>query len=397
MTEVAYLTSRYPDVSHTFVRREVAAVRDAGVGVRTFSVRAGRALSADDRAELDATTTLLPAQWRTAARVAAAHPTQFGALVTDAIGRTTDPLLAARRAAYAIEAVELWYELRDTPVRHVHAHFANVAADVARLTARFGNATGDRWTWSFTMHGPTEFGDARWFQLARKAGDADFVACISDYCRSQLFGLVPPARWDRFHIVHCGIDPARFGAVDRTGRTGTCTVLCVGRLVPEKAQALLLRAAATVDGCRVVLVGDGPERASLERLAAELRADVTFTGAVGQDEILEHYAAADIFCLPSFAEGVPVVLMEAMATGLPVISTTIAGIPELVRNGESGILVPPGRVDLVAGGLRQLIGDPSLRSRMGAAGRAGVLADYVASEGGRRIASLFTRVAAAPA
>jgi diketogulonate reductase-like aldo/keto reductase len=153
-------------------------------------------------------------------------------------------------------------------------------------------------------------------------------------------------------------------------------VLCVGRLVPEKGQHVLLDAAAAAGDVRVVFVGDGPSRASLERHAAALGVDAVFTGSVGQDEIRDHYRRADAFCLASFAEGVPVVLMEAMAMELPVVTTRIAGIPELVTDGTSGLVVPPGRADLLAEALRALAGDPQLRRRLGAAGREAVAERY---------------------
>jgi glycosyltransferase involved in cell wall biosynthesis len=173
-------------------------------------------------------------------------------------------------------------------------------------------------------------------------------------------------------------------------------VLCVGRLVGVKGQAVLLQALARLiaDGVNVELafVGDGPRGGHLRSEAERLGVSeaVTFTGAVGQDEIARWYRWADVFCLASFAEGVPVVLMEAMATGLPVVTTTIAGIPELVEHGRSGLLVPPGRADLLASALGTLVADPAMRAEMGAHGRAAVIAGFAQRECAARLLEVLS-------
>jgi glycosyltransferase involved in cell wall biosynthesis len=238
------------------------------------------------------------------------------------------------------------------------------------------------------MHGPTEFAAVEDFDLQNKVIDADLVICISEFCRSQLMGLVDERHWDKLAVVHCGVDPAAFTPPARRDEADgrPVRVLCVGRLVGVKGQAVLLQALARLiaEGvnAEVAFVGDGPRaghlRSEAERLG--LSGSVTFTGAVGQDGIGSWYRWADVFCLPSFAEGVPVVLMEAMATGLPVVTTTIAGIPELVEHGRSGLLVPPGRADLLASALMTLVTDPALRSEMGAHGRQAVIAGFTQRE-----------------
>jgi glycosyltransferase involved in cell wall biosynthesis len=391
---VAYITSRYPAVSHTFVLREVQALRTLGVEVDTFSVRVGQALSGADEQELASTTTLVPPRRRdvlAAALLGLRHAGATWTVIRDAMRASAGGIRGALwQLFYVAEALLLARELRRRGIDHVHAHFANVASDVARLATAFDRASGRPGaTWSFTMHGPTEFADVQRFGLATKAAEADLVVCISDYARSQLMALIPESRWDRLAVVHCGIDPSRFTPaarpVDRAAH-----VLCVGRLVPEKGQALLVEAVALLAergvDVRLTLVGDGPSRPAIEALAGP---SVTLTGAIGQDDILRHYQEADIFCLPSFAEGVPVVLMEAMATGLPVVTTRITGVPELVEDGVSGVLVPPGRVDLLADALQKLASDPELRRRFGDAGRAAVVAGFDADRSAAQLRELF--------
>jgi glycosyltransferase involved in cell wall biosynthesis len=384
---VAYITSLYPSLSHSFILREVRALRAQGVEVRSFSVRRtpeSQLIAPEDREEAAATRVLLPPRPRELAGAAAralAHTR--GGLLRLAAGAVRRGLSVGPRAAlwqlfYLGEAVLVWDDCRRTGVRHVHAHFANVGADVAQLVARIG---GPGWTWSFTMHGPTEFFDVPGHRLADKTRDARFVACISDFCRSQLMKLVEREHWDKLHLVRCGVDPEVYAPPPPRDDDGTLRVVCVGRLVPDKGQSLLVDAigllrARGVDA-RLELVGDGPDRAHLDAHVRELGLGdaVVLAGAVGQDTIRDHYAAADVFCLPSFAEGVPVVLMEAMAMGMPVVTTRIAGIGELVEDGISGVLVRPGRADLLADALQGLT-DPETRRRMGAAGRAMVVREF---------------------
>lgn len=174
------------------------------------------------------------------------------------------------------------------------------------------------------------------------------VVTISDFGRSQVLTLLDEKDWSKVRGVRCGLNPEVFDLRLPTEEP-LVRVLCVGRLVHLEGQSLLVEAVARLrsEGLPVdlVLVGDGPKRSELEEQVRRLGLDdhVSFAGAVGQDEILDHYRAASLFCLPSFAEGLPVVLMEAMAVGLPVVTTRIMGVPELVEDGVSGRLVAPGR------------------------------------------------------
>lgn len=416
VSRVAYVVGRYPAVSHAFVTREVLALRAAGVEVETISIhRAGDddALSATDRAERERTYALLPVRW---GALLGAHLRAFAGsprayLQTLAGALRSGPAGVRGRVwqlFYFLEAIMVWNRCRSRGVRHLHAHHLNQAADAAMLAVRYANARGGpAWTWSFTMHGPNELYDVSRFQLAEKASEAAAVACISDFARSQVMGFTDEARWPRFTVVHCGVDPTEFdpgkapspnGAAPENAPAAEATpfnVLYVGRLVPFKGQAILLEAIAALRArgidARLTLIGEGPAREGAERRAAEfgLGGEARFAGAVGQDEIRSHYAAADVFCLPSFAEGVPVVLMEAMAMEVPVVTSRIMGISELVDDGEQGLLVRPGRADELAAALERLARDPALRERLGRGGRAKVSAEFDVRESGRRLAAIF--------
>jgi len=387
---IAYLVGTYPAVSHTFISREVAGLRGLGVDVHTFSVRrapADQLLTDEARHAAEQTRSIQPPRARP---VLGAHLRAF----VHAPGRYARTLLLALRSSpgglrakawhffYFAEAIILWDWLSERGIRHVHVHFANAATAIAMLYACYGEPDGA--SWSFTMHGPTEFDNVDSYLLAEKVRRARFVVCISDFARSQLMKLTESDHWHKLSVVHCGIDPASFRPQARAERTSPerLTILCVGRLVPEKGHALLIEAFSLLPpelapGVRLVIAGDGPERRALEHQAQALGRDrIAFAGAVREDELVALYADADVFCLPSLAEGLPVVLIEAMAMELPVLSTRVMGIPELVSDRTSGLVVPPGRPDALAGGLRELLEDGALRRALGKAGRERIVADY---------------------
>jgi glycosyltransferase involved in cell wall biosynthesis len=266
------------------------------------------------------------------------------------------------------------------------------------LATGFGRAAGGPRSWSFTMHGPTEFLDVAGHRLPQKAEDAAFVACISDFARSQLMALTDPACWENLHIVHCGIHPGP-APEERPAGDSPARLLSVGQLLPRKGHAVLIEALAELaaEGVEIeaTIVGGGPERERLEQMAGEMGIGerVRFTGALGQDELPALYEAANIFCLASFAEGVPVVLMEAMAHGVPVVATRIAGIPELVADGETGLVVAPGRAADLAAAIRRLAGDRELAARLGGAGREKVIAEFDQAESAAELKALYETAA----
>jgi colanic acid/amylovoran biosynthesis glycosyltransferase len=418
---IAYLCSEYPAVSHTFVLREVDALRRLGVQLETFSIRrtgAEKLLARADRIAAETTVAILPPRWP---RLLGAHlalarrgPATYLATLGAAIRMAPLGLRSSLwQCFYFIESVLLWNECRKRGIRHIHVHFANAAADLAMLASRIGTGLEPArpWSWSLTLHGPTELYDVRYYRLVEKLADARFVVCISDYARSQAMALSDPRRWGCLRVIHVGIPAAQFtrketgespqptdaGArsVEAAPDCADATVLCVGRLVPEKGQTVLLEALATLlqRGFRVALTlaGEGPSRLALEELAQRLgiASQVTFLGAVGQEEIGTLYESAAIFCLPSFAEGVPVVLMEAMAMQVPVVSTHITGIPELIEDGRTGLLVSPGRPDRLADALERLLRSPELGRELVDRARAKVLSEFDTQNSARLLCALF--------
>ncbi len=403
--KTAYLTFSHPALSQTFVVDEVRGLREMGLEVETWGIRPAtpETLRTDVyREEAAATRTLRPLPWGATVRahLRALRTAPIGYVRTGVrIARDRPPGSRALRLALSafVAGIRMWDELDRRGIRHLHVHFAGSPTNVAVVVTDFGNHArrgGTAWTWSVSVHGPSDFMDLTTVRLRERVRKALFVVAISDFGRSQVLALLPSESWDKVRVVRCGIDTERFAAREPVEADGELRILYVGRLVAVKGQPVLLEALAGLGRrgveARLTLVGEGPERASLERLAESLGVSdrVTFTGALSHDRVHEEYARANAFCLPSFAEGVPVVLMEAMAIGLPVVTTRIAGIPELVEDGVGGLLVRPGRADELEEALARISEDPELRTRLGEGGRAKVERDYSVAATAAQLAEL---------
>jgi glycosyltransferase involved in cell wall biosynthesis len=408
LCNVGYVTHTYPSISHTFVLREVQGLRRLGGRVVTFSIHRpspDELLSEADREESSQTLSILPISWLTLLRVHLAavgsSPRAYLSTVLHSLQQGgSDPRRWLRQLFYFAEAIILWSHARRAGVRHLHAHLANVAADVCWLATRFANGSGrdGRWQWSFTMHGPTEFFEVSRFNLRGKVAAADLVICISDFCRSQLMMLSSAQHWPKLRVVHCGVDldEYRFRLPAVRSANDPVSILSVGRLVPDKGQALLIEALSQLRtngvDARLTLVGGGPDRGRLEQLSHLIGvADhVSFTGPRGQGDLPALFAEHDIFCLPSFAEGIPVVFMEAMAIGVTVVATRVAGIPELIDEGKTGFLVPPGRPDRIADAIADIASSRTDVRQLSTQAREVVTASFDATRCAADLARLFS-------
>jgi colanic acid/amylovoran biosynthesis glycosyltransferase len=396
--KVAYLVNQYPAVSHSFIRREVAALEAQGLEVARFSVRPPPAKLVDpaDQAEQARTRGLLadgmggllaaavivaltaPAAWLRALR-AAVH-----------LGRKSERGVL-RHFIYLAEACLLLRLIRRTgDVRHLHAHFGTNSAAVAMLTRMLGGPP-----YSFTVHGPDEFDRPEELSLPEKIERASAVVAVSSFGRSQLYRWVPPAEWSKVHVVHCGVDQD-FLAKGPQPVVDNRRFICVGRLAPQKGQLLILDALAALraEGVAVelVLAGDGPLRGAIEQRVRELGLvdSVRITGWISNDAVRSELLAARALLLPSFAEGLPVVLMEALALGRPAITTFVAGIPELLADGVNGWLIPAGSASAIAAAIKTALATPPADlERMGRAGAAAAAANHDAAHEAARLAVLF--------
>jgi colanic acid/amylovoran biosynthesis glycosyltransferase len=291
---------------------------------------------------------------------------------------------------YLAEACVVARWLRAGGIRHVHAHFGTNSAEVAMLAAPLAGAS-----YSFTVHGPDEFDRPHAIGLAEKVRRAGFVVGISSFTRSQIFRWVDVAQWSKIHVVHCGLDAA-FHAGAPVRSNGAMRLVCVGRISEQKGHLLLLAALRKVLdrglACELVVAGDGELRGEVEALAGRLglQAHLRITGWIGSRQVREELLAARALVLPSFAEGLPVVIMEAMALRRPVVTTFVAGIPELVAHGENGWLTPAGDVDALADAMSAcLSADPGALDRMGDAARDRVVRRHDADVEAAKLLRLF--------
>lgn len=396
LPKIAYLTGEYPRASDTFIQREVANLRALGHEVLTCSIRttgSEHLVGPEQREEHKRTFKVLDAV-RNPVTTLKAHirwmksPGRY--LSALALAWQTAPKGVKGRLynlIYFIEAGVLASKLADEEVTHLHNHIAKASCTVAMLVGALSDIR-----WSFTIHGPDIFFEPHHWRIDEKAARASFVACISHFCRSQLMCFADQQHWSKLHLVHCGVDPSRY-APD-SNRSGS-TALFVGRLADVKGVPVLIEAVSQLSGkhpdLTLRLVGDGPDRAALEAEVVRrgLQDRVHFLGYRSQTEVAAELSRTDVFVLPSFAEGVPVVLMEAMAAQVPVLTTRIAGIPELVEDGVSGRLVPPGDVTAFAEALDGLLSDGALRERYGTSGRARVVAEYDAAQEARWLSELI--------
>ena len=384
---LAYLVSQYPAVNHTFILREIRGLRELGLDVRVASIlgpdRPPERMSAEEREEMAATFYIRPAGLGSVigacARAFFTRPAGFckGAVLAIRLSRwSLLALLRHLRCLTEAAAAGLW--MHRQAAGRMHTHFASTPALL--VSAMFGIE------FSATIHGPDEFTDPSGFLLPEKVAAARFIVAISSYGRSQLMRVSRPCDWDKLGVARLGVDTREFAPEPRipdSGNRGRAfELISVGRLAPVKAQRLLLEAcsllAAKQRRILLRLVGDGPLRGELEQAAVRLglQDGVVFHGALSHDRVLELYRSADAFALASFAEGIPVVLMEAMALAIPCVATWVMGVPELIRDREEGLLVAPSDVNGLADAIERLMDDPSLRTRLGAAGREKVLREY---------------------
>lgn len=394
---VAYLVNQYPKVSHSFIRREIAALEAHGLTVVRFSIRscADELVDADDIEELAKTQVVLDQRWfhllAGIGRVVLQRPLAFLTALSLALNLGfKEESGVFYHLAYLAEACVLlgWFEAAG--VGHVHAHFGTNSTTVAMLCRAVGGPP-----YSFTTHGPEEFDKVRAISLAEKIKRAEFVVAISSFGKSQLYRWSALEDWPKIHVVRCGLDQAylcrEFVPIPEQPH-----FVCVGRLSGQKGHLLLLEAVRQLvaEGYRftVALVGDGEMRSQIEQLviAYDLQAYVSITGWASNDVVKTELLRAQALVLPSFAEGLPVVIMEALALGRPVITTTIAGIPELVETGVNGWLVVPGSIESLLEAMRSALtmAAPALES-MGKAGLEKVAQQHNVAQEASRLARLF--------
>lgn len=379
------MVSKYPAPSHTFIRREIDALRQRGVIVETFSLRRPHPEEREaetDRVECASTWYVRPVNLR---GLVSAHlqaltsgPRRYARSLREALRHRVPGL---RALAWALrlfgEAMLLAIELRRRGHGHLHNHFANDGGDIGFLATTYLGIP-----WSLTLHGTSEFDYPSVILVPRKIRAAAFVACVSHFGRAQAMRAVEPEEWSKLFLVRCGVELERLPERLRLAGGAPLRLISVGRLVPEKGHVGLIAAFARAveRGARAELrvVGDGPERARIQHAIHRLGLGscCVLLGRLAEPAVLREIADADVFVLTSFMEGLPVVLMEALGLGVPVIAPCVAGIPELVEHGRTGLLFSPGNWDELTEHMLTLIEDPGLRDKLATAGRARIESEF---------------------
>ncbi|WP_194726686.1 glycosyltransferase [Noviherbaspirillum malthae] len=396
MPRVAYVINQYPKVSHSFIRREILALEAQGAEVQRIALR-GWDISVVEPADVEErskTSYVLKnggfALMRSTVAMCIARPRRFWKALRLSVQmgwRAERPL--AVHLIYLAEACRMIEWLEAYGAEHLHAHFGTNSAEVVMLAHILSGLS-----YSFTVHGPEEFDKPEFLGLEEKIKRSAFVVAISAFGKSQLYRWSDLSAWHKIKVVHCGLEKSFFAT--ETAVTARPRLVCVGRLCEQKGQLMLVEAARILArkgiDFELVLAGDGEMRGILEDLISryQLQQYVSITGWLSSEQVRAQLLAARALVLPSFAEGLPVVIMEAMALQRPVISTHIAGIPELVKQGENGWLLCAGELaDLVASIEQCLSLSSSELGLLGARGRARVLECHDADREARKLIALF--------
>ena len=395
---VAYLVNLYPSVSHTFIRREILALERLGVTVQRIAVRGWSGALVDEADKLERSRTqyvLRSGVWGILLPTIAAFlasPVRF----TGALGLALRMGWRAFRPmpyhlVFLAQACRIMAWIKASGATHVHAHFGTNPAELAMLVRALGGPQ-----YSFTIHGPEEFDKPDLHKLGAKIQQATFVVAISSFGRSQTYRWISHDHWSKVNVVHCGLE-STYHAIGFTLPPDTPRLVCVGRICEQKGQLLLVQAVANVlrkgVAVNLVLAGDGEMRRDVEGLIASLGIGehVRITGWLSGAEVREQILSSRALVLPSFAEGLPVVIMEAMALGRPVMTTFVGGIPELVRARENGWLFPAGDVDEIAAAIEScLLATPEELGVMGRRARERALLRHDVDVEASKLLHLFS-------
>ena len=396
---IAFLVSQHPAINHALLLREIRELRALlGVEIHTVSIREA------DRP----TKELIPEEQDEQARtfyvkplgLIGAAPYHLSFLIRHFL-RYSGGLLfaislcgwnlakAISLVAYFAQAVIIGEWMRRNQLHHIHVQYSST---VGLLLQRMFPIE-----LSISFHGPDEFNDPVGFWLPQKVEACHFVRAISFYARSQIMKSSNSRNWDKIEVAYMGVDPSAFRARPFRANPEPFELLCVGRLAPVKAQHILLQSVERLkqEGRSILLhlAGGGPDLESL-RLAVKNRGledCVTIHGWVSQPQLDALYGRTDAFVLASFAEGLPGVLMEAMAMEIPCIATYITGVPELIRDGVDGLLAVPSDDEAMARSIARLMDDPEFRLRIGRQGRQRILDRFDLHANAIHLAGIFSR------
>lgn len=399
--KIAYLISQFPASSHTFILQEILSLKKRGINIQVASInspdRPLEALSLDEQNEFKKTL-YVKKQGIVGATIAFLY-----ALMFHPIGLMKGIWNCFKLCRwnlgelvyhffYLAEALIIGRWMEQNRLNHLHVHFGMAVSTVALLVSKVFPIK-----FSMTIHGPDEFYEVNVNHLAEKINEADFVTCIGHYAQSQLMRLSNQEMWSKFEVAPLGVNLEKFAPAPKRVHPKIVEILSIGRLVPSKGHSLLINAFSQLDQTkqpvRLTIVGMGPEKKALEKQVAALglQGYVTLTGHVNHPQVEKMYNEADIFVLTSFSEGIPIVLMEAMAKEIPCVATFVNGIPELIRHETDGILVAPSDNKELGVVLEKLVNDYELRQKYGPQGRKRVIEKYNINTNTDNLAEIFIK------
>ena len=397
--KVLYLIGQFPAINHGYLLAEVRHLRRLGFTLEVISVsppdRPISKLSEEEREEAARTYYI---KSLSADHIALLNVAEFFRSPVRYLGGVFFALRLAGsnikaisyHLAYLAEAVVVGRRMRELGVSHVHASFS---ATVALIAAKIFPIT-----WSFGVYGFGELHDPTVSHLRERIESAQFVRSISKFGRGQLMLSCDRSQWPKLFYCPLGIEVGDFvPAAARSIDPAVAHLLCVGRLSEEKGQALLLESIAALSAqglrMRLHLVGDGPDRRWLEDFTEQLgiTSSVIFEGWIDEAKLMSLYSTTDIFVLSSLAEGIPMVLIEAMALEKPCVAPRIAGIPELIDDGVDGLLFAVANVEELSQQIRRLLQSPEMRQSMGKQARAKVLREYDMGRNAQRFSKILEK------
>ncbi len=405
--EVAYVLFRFPILTETFVADEIWEMRQRGVRVRLFSLLRPKEEPVQPTSQALAHDVRYAPEWHSGRLWWAqlyfffASPIRYLALwislMRQPYPRKSLGALVPKRMLIFLKAVSLAFELRGTPVQLIHTHFAWLSGAAAKVISELLHIPFTVTVHAYDIYSQNDL-------LCLTARSASRIIAISEYNKQIVLARCPGLREDSISVVHCGINVGLFTPSTRSNANGPIAILSVGSLLEKKGHEYLIRAcqqlkARGVD-LRCTIIGGGPDKEKLGQLIrdCDLESQVVLVGASKRNNVLEAYRHSDLFVLASVIaqdgdrDGIPVVLMEAMAMHIPVISTRVSGIPELVRHTDTGLLVPERDATALAEAIASLVADPALQARLQKNARALVEAEFDLQVNVRQLASLFRSV-----
>jgi colanic acid/amylovoran biosynthesis glycosyltransferase len=394
--KIAYIMSRFPTIAETFILYEILELKRLGLHIEIFPLIHQKEAVSHREVEMLERYVHYPKLLSIATLLAQLYwlytkPKTYGRVWWRTVrGNLKSPKFLSRALVVLPLAALYAREMAELDIKHIHAHWATHPALAAYIIKQLTGIS-----YSFTAHSGDIFFEQS--MLEEKIHQANFVVTISEYSRKFLCNLYDERITGKIHVIHCGIDLEAFQTGSSKPPDAPFTLICVARLDREKGHHYLVEACAQLKAqgmnFRCLLVGEGDTRAELEAQIQQLGLtdQIILLGLQPRHRVLELLAQADVKVLPSISEGIPVSLMEALAMGLPAVATAISGVPELIEDGQTGLLVPTCDVQALTTAISKLYRTRNLGQQLGAKGRIKVMEEFNLRISAANLYRLFTK------